>query len=133
MKITDLTRLKQRNDETVAGFVQRFREVRNKCYSLNLGDKQLAELAFQGLLPTLREKYASHDFESLSQLFVSQVQTVALVSDLSESLNESNYCFIVPLLEPSQISDLHLMDAREEVVMELLFQIRPLDDRVSWQ
>jgi hypothetical protein len=72
MKITDLTRLKQRNDETVAGFVQRFREVRNKCYSLNLGDKQLAEFAFQGLLPTLREKYASHDFESLSQL-VSQM------------------------------------------------------------
>jgi hypothetical protein len=28
-----------------------------------LGDKQLAELAFQGLLPTLREKYASHDFD----------------------------------------------------------------------
>jgi hypothetical protein len=33
-----------------------------------LGDKQLAELAFQSLLSTLREKYASHDFESLSQL-----------------------------------------------------------------
>jgi hypothetical protein len=61
MKITDLTKLKQRNDETVVGFVQRFREARNKCYSLNLGDKQLAELAFQGLLPNLREKYASHD------------------------------------------------------------------------
>jgi DNA-binding transcriptional regulator YbjK len=68
MKITDLTRLEQRNDETVAGFVQRFREVRNKCYSLNLRDKQLAELAFQGLFSTLREKYASHDFESLRQL-----------------------------------------------------------------
>jgi hypothetical protein len=68
MKITDLTRLKTRNDEIVAGFVQRFKQVRNKFYSLNLGDKQLAELAFQGLLPTLREKYASHDFESLSQL-----------------------------------------------------------------
>jgi hypothetical protein len=68
MKITDLTRLEQKSDETVAGFVQRFREVRNKCYSLNLGDKQLAELAFQGLLPTLREKYTSHDLESLIQL-----------------------------------------------------------------
>jgi hypothetical protein len=66
MKITDLTRLKQRNHETVARFVQRFRGVRIKCYSLNLGDKQLAEFAFQGLLLTLREKYASHDFESLS-------------------------------------------------------------------
>jgi hypothetical protein len=28
----------------------------------------LIELAFQGLLPSLREKYASHDIESLSQL-----------------------------------------------------------------
>jgi hypothetical protein len=66
MKITDLNRLKQRNDEIVFGFVQRFREVRNKCYSLNLRDKQLAELAFQVLLPALRQKYASHEFERLS-------------------------------------------------------------------
>jgi hypothetical protein len=65
MKITYLTRLKQRNDETIAGFIQRFFEVRNKCFSLNLGDKQLAELAFHGLLPSLRDKYASHDSESL--------------------------------------------------------------------
>jgi hypothetical protein len=71
-RLLTLTKLKQRNDETVVGFVHRFREVKNKCYSLNLGDKQLAELAFQGLLPTLREKYASHDLVSLSQL-VSQM------------------------------------------------------------
>jgi hypothetical protein len=77
MKIIDLTRFKQRNDETIAVFIQRFREIRNKCYSLNLGDKQLAELAFQGLLPTLREKYASHDFESLSQLVSRMSQETA--------------------------------------------------------
>jgi hypothetical protein len=57
--------------ETIAGFVQRFREVRN------LGDKQLAELAFQGILPTLREKYASHDFKSLSQLVSRMSQETA--------------------------------------------------------
>jgi lactam utilization protein B len=77
MKIIDLTRFKQRNDETIAVLIQRFREIRNKCYSLNLGDKQLAELAFQGLLPTLREKYASHDFESLSQLVSRMSQETA--------------------------------------------------------
>jgi hypothetical protein len=55
-------------------------------------------------------------------LFVSQIQAISLVSNLSEYLNESNNYFIVPLLEPGQISDFHLMDAREEVVMELLFQ-----------
>jgi hypothetical protein len=77
MTITDLTRLKQRNNETIAGFVHGFREVRNKFYSLNLGDKQLVELAFQGLLPTLREKYASHEFESLSQLVSRMSQEIA--------------------------------------------------------
>jgi hypothetical protein len=65
------------NDKIVAGFVQRFIEVRNKCYSLTLGDKQLTELAFQGLLPTLREKYASYDFESLYQLVSRMSQVTA--------------------------------------------------------
>jgi hypothetical protein len=66
-------------------------------------------------------------------LLVSQVQTIAFISNFSASLNKSSYCFIVPLLEPGQISDLHLVDAREEVIMELLFQIGPLDDGISWQ
>jgi DNA-binding transcriptional regulator YbjK len=88
MKITDLTRLKQRNDETVDGFIQRFREVRNKCYSLKLGDKQLAELAFQGLLPTLREKYASHDFESLSHLVRQMSQETAKSYELRKNFQK---------------------------------------------
>ena len=68
MKITDLVRLKQRNDESVESFVQRLREVKNKCYRLVLDDRQLADLAFQGLLPHIRDKYASQEFESLSHL-----------------------------------------------------------------
>jgi hypothetical protein len=65
-------------------------------------------------------------------LLVSQVQAIALAYDLSKSLNESNYYFINPLFEPGQVSD-HLMDGREEVIVELLFQIRPLDYGVCWQ
>jgi len=60
--------LKQRNDESVECFVQRLREVKNKCYSLVLDDRQLADLAFQGLLPHIKDKYASQEFESLSHL-----------------------------------------------------------------
>jgi len=67
-KITDLVRLKQCNDESVESFVQRLREVKNKCYSLVLDDRQLVDLAFQGLLPHIRDKYASQEFESLSHL-----------------------------------------------------------------
>ena len=67
-KITDLVTLKQHNDASVESFVQRLREVKNKCYSLVLDDRQLADLAFQGLLPHIRDKYASQEFESLSHL-----------------------------------------------------------------
>ena len=34
MKQTDLTNLRQRNDESVATFIQRFRDVKNRCYSV---------------------------------------------------------------------------------------------------
>ena len=44
------------------------REVKNKCYSLVLDDRQLADLAFQGLLPHIRDKHASQEFKSLSHL-----------------------------------------------------------------
>jgi hypothetical protein len=66
-------------------------------------------------------------------LLVSQIQAISLISDLSESLNESSYYFVIPLFEFGHINDLHLVDVREEVIMELLFQIEPLDDGVSRQ
>ena len=68
MKLTDLTNLRQRNDELVASFIQRFRDVKNWCFSLVLSDQQLAEVAFQGLLPHIKEKYASQEFYSISQM-----------------------------------------------------------------
>ena len=67
MKLTDLTNLRQRNDESVAAFIQRFRDVKNWCFSLVLSDQQLAEVAFQGLLPHIK-KYASQEFYSISQM-----------------------------------------------------------------
>jgi len=57
----------KRNDESVAAFIQRFRDVKNRCYSLVMSDQQLAEVAFQGLLPHIKDKYASQEFESINQ------------------------------------------------------------------
>ena len=68
MKLTDLTNLRQRNDESVAAFIQRFRDVKNRCFSLVLCNQQLAEVAFQGLLPHIKEKYASQEFYNISQM-----------------------------------------------------------------
>ena len=67
-KITDLTTIRQRNNESSAEFLQRFQEIRNLCISLNLTDDQLAALAIQGMLPTWREKLIGQEFDNLSQL-----------------------------------------------------------------
>ena len=60
--------LRQRNDESDAAFIQRFRDVKNRCYSLILSDQQLADTVFNGLLPYIKDKYASQEFESISQI-----------------------------------------------------------------
>nr|AAT85304.1 reverse transcriptase (RNA-dependent DNA polymerase) domain containing protein [Oryza sativa Japonica Group]ABF96312.1 retrotransposon protein, putative, unclassified [Oryza sativa Japonica Group] len=74
MKLSDLMLIKQKHDEPVHEYIQRFREMRNKCYSLSLTDAQLADLAFQGMIAPIREKFSSEDFESLSHI----TQKVAL-------------------------------------------------------
>jgi DNA-binding GntR family transcriptional regulator len=56
-KITDLTSMRQRNNESGSKFIQRFREVRSRYYPLNLSDVQLAELALQGMSLLIREKF----------------------------------------------------------------------------
>ena len=55
-KIIDLTTIRQKTNESGTKFLQRFRETRNLCFSLNLADDQLAALAVQGILPTWKEK-----------------------------------------------------------------------------
>jgi len=57
-----------KNDESVASFIQRFKDIKNRCYSLVLSDQQLANAAFNGLLPHIKDKYASQEFESISQI-----------------------------------------------------------------
>ena len=66
MKLTNLTSLRQRNDELMSAFIQRFRDIKNRCYSLVLSNQQLADVAFQGLLPHIKEKYALQEFDSMS-------------------------------------------------------------------
>ena len=66
--IIDLTNMRQSNSESSSEFIQRFRQVRSHCYSLNLSDDQLAKLALQGISPLIREKFDGQEFESLAHL-----------------------------------------------------------------
>jgi hypothetical protein len=67
-KLIDLTTLRQRHNETPMEFLRRFRETKSMCYSLNLPDDQLADMAVAGMLPAIREKLFGMEFDNIGQL-----------------------------------------------------------------
>ena len=81
-KIIDLTTIRQRTNESSVEFLQRFRETRNLCFSLNLTDDQLAVLAVQRMLPTWRKKLLGQEFDNLGQL----AQRVAALNSQFQSI-----------------------------------------------
>jgi hypothetical protein len=64
-KLIDLTTLRQRHNETPMEFLRRFRETKSMCYSLNLPDDQLADMAVAGMLPAIQEKLFGMEFDNL--------------------------------------------------------------------
>jgi hypothetical protein len=52
----------KKHNEHVAEYIRRFRYNRNRCFNLNISDKDLADLAYSELTPHLRDKLESHIF-----------------------------------------------------------------------
>ena len=75
-KLLDLTSARQTRDESVVEYFKLFKEIKNQCFNLSISEKDLADLAFQGLRSYLREKLEGHIYLSLTQL-----QQFALVKE----------------------------------------------------
>jgi hypothetical protein len=66
LRLSHLTAIKQKHNEYAAN--RRFRGTRNQYFNLNIFDKDLADLAYSGLSPHLKEKLESHIFSDVSQV-----------------------------------------------------------------
>jgi hypothetical protein len=66
--LSHLTTIKQKHNEPVTDYIRRFRDTRNRCFNLNIFDKDLTDLAYSGLTPHLKEKLESHVFSDVSQV-----------------------------------------------------------------
>jgi hypothetical protein len=60
--------LRQKYTETISEYLRYFREVRNRCYNLTIAEKDLADLAFAGLTPYLRDMLDGQEFFDTNQL-----------------------------------------------------------------
>ncbi len=68
LRLSDLTSVRQKYNESVIDYGKGFRDVRNWCYSLNITDRDLADLAFNGLIAPIKERLVGQQFLDVSQL-----------------------------------------------------------------
>ena len=68
LKLSHLTSVKQKLHESVSEYIRRFRDTRNLCYSLTIFNRDLADLAFSGLLDFHKEKLDEQEFLDVSQV-----------------------------------------------------------------
>jgi hypothetical protein len=66
--IADLAQDRQKRGETVAEYIQRFREVKNRCYSTRISEKEAVKLASLGLVKPIKDLVFQLEFNSLAHL-----------------------------------------------------------------
>jgi hypothetical protein len=66
--IADLTQVRQKQGETIAEYIQCFREVKNRWYSTRIIEKEAVELAFLGLAKPIKDMGFQLDFNFLAHL-----------------------------------------------------------------
>ena len=67
LRLSHLTSVKQKIFESVSEYI-RIRDTRNRCYSLTIFDRDLADLVFAGLLDFHKAKVEAQEFLDVSQV-----------------------------------------------------------------
>ncbi|KAK1647133.1 hypothetical protein QYE76_064938 [Lolium multiflorum] len=82
--IADLAQLRQKRGETVTEYIQRFRNLRNRCYSVRITEKEAVELAVAGLATQLKDMASQADYPSLAHM----VQKLSHMNSATPTLAE---------------------------------------------
>ena len=64
-KLLDLTSIKQGRDEPASNYFKRFKEIKNRCFSLIISEK---DLAFNGLRSYLKERLEGFEYHTVNFL-----------------------------------------------------------------
>ena len=68
LKLSHLTSVRQKHDESVSDYVKRFRDTKNCCYSLVITERDLADFVLSGLRTHIRERLEGHEFLNINQV-----------------------------------------------------------------
>jgi hypothetical protein len=99
--IADLAQVRQKRGETVSEYIQRFRTVKNRCYSVRLSEKEAIELAVLGLATPIKDLTSQAEYSSLSHM----VQKLTLYEQRHPELYQDKFKRPVGLVEMEEAED----------------------------
>ena len=67
-KLTDLTSVRHGRDESIQEYFKKFKDIKNRCFNLSISDKDLVDVALNGLRSYLKEKLEGFDYFKLNAL-----------------------------------------------------------------
>nr|AAS55763.3 hypothetical protein [Oryza sativa Japonica Group] len=104
LKLFDLTSVRHKYNESIADYIERFRDIKSRCFSLRITDKDLANIAYDGLLDSIKEKLNGQIFLDIDHVLHEALAQESRVDD--NSLNTSLYDSAISCVaEPSDDSD----------------------------
>jgi hypothetical protein len=104
----------------VAEYIQRFREVKNRCYSVRISEKEAVELAILGLVKLVRDLVFQLEFNSLAHL----VQKMTVYEQCHPELYQDKFKRQVVMVDAEDSKDCE--DDPEIVVMEWARGAKPV-------
>jgi hypothetical protein len=96
--LADLAQIRQKRGETVAEYVQRFRNLRNRCYSARVTEKEAVELAVVGLASQIKDMASQADYPSLAHM----VQKLSAYEQRHPDLYQDKFKRAVVLVEADE-------------------------------
>ena len=67
-KLLDLTSVRQGQDEPASDYFRRFKDIKNRCFNLTVSEKELADLAFDGLHSYLKKELEGFEYYTINYL-----------------------------------------------------------------
>jgi hypothetical protein len=118
--IANLAQVRQKHGETMAEYIQRFRDMKNRCYSTRISEKEVVELASLGLLKPIRDLAFQLEFNSLAHL----VQKLTTYKQRHPELYQDRFKRQVTLIDTEAAEDSG--DYQEVAVVEWTREANPV-------
>jgi hypothetical protein len=89
--LSNLTSVEQGHDESVNDYIRRFRDAKTRCFNLTIGEKDMIDLAFNGLRSYLKENLEGHTFIALAQLQQRALTQESRSKETKDSFKEAGH------------------------------------------